>query len=139
MKKLGSSPLRGTLGRTRPRQSPTCGGGWGSSSARERGNTGKTGTSSAGLPDRWNHVNYTLFFPLSLTDDQCVMNLKYTSHISTCKLSQVIHSQVRQASQSYFDQLFFFHVSGNVICVNSIFPPCSEYSKKSLRIMKHDT
>ena len=31
-------------------------------SARERGNTGKPGTSSAGPPDRWNHVNYTLFF-----------------------------------------------------------------------------
>ena len=80
---------------------------------------------------RWNHVNYTLFFALSLTDDQCVMNLKYTSHISTCELSQMIHSQVRQASQSYFDQLFFSCVRECHLCKLNISPLFRVFQEKS--------
>ena len=33
--------------------------------ARERGNTGKPGTSSAGPPDRWHHVNALFFSTVS--------------------------------------------------------------------------
>ena len=54
-------------------------------------------------------IMWTILFFSTVSDRWSMCdNLKYTSHISTCELSQMIHLQVRQASQSYFDQLFFF-------------------------------
>ena len=102
---------------------------WHLTPARESGNSGKPGTSSAGPPDRWNNVNYTLFV-------HCLwpmINVWWTwntifPHLSLICLLPANNNPPTMTSQSYYLPTLFLLSTGLLkcwlkflLCVNSIF------------------